>query len=422
MISMAPLYRFYRSELKNVHDTILNGGVSIFVGINTIGKTYLAQQILSDDFRSQYLKKEKVYLVHLDFKDKKVLKNQDVYKFWLDKTHEAVRSKVKEISDFNEFTFYSELTEVINGLKTDERISFIVSDAQNIIDKPESLFSNLTYLLLYSYGKISFIILSEPHILDSQNSHIQAFIQRFTKNKFMFLKTFDRKTAKADLCIQEQLLQTDFRKFHAIIIRNAKGLHGAIRTFCFLLKNNPGVKNIRSLMKVAYDDKLCQNWVKEVLDSLPRESINILKQVSLFNVPFSKFKLNNYGKWLIDLGILNKNGTPHYSLLQLFLKKYSIPELNNLPSIELKNNSLYLKGERVQIPENEMKIMKLLYRSKGQVISYDKIGNVLWKNKPEKYSLWAIAQVIRRIREILIKYSINPKTINSVRGEGYIYN
>ena len=66
--------------------------------------------------------------------------------------------------------------------------------------------------------------------------------------------------------------------------------------------------------------------------------------------------------------------------------------------------------------------VKTLYKSKKKIVSYDKISEKLWKNEPDKFSLWAISQIIKRLRKKLSDYFINPNTIRSRRGEGYVFN
>lgn len=59
----------------------------------------------------------------------------------------------------------------------------------------------------------------------------------------------------------------------------------------------------------------------------------------------------------------------------------------------------------------------------NKLISRDEIGSVLWgKNSDEKYSDWAIDQVVSKLRKKLIKLGLGENSIFTVRGRGYRIN
>lgn len=420
MILQNQFYIFYRSYLKKISQIIRDGKISIFVGINTIGKTLFTEQLMSKRFREEFLQAQKTHLVLLDFKDKPPPTSKQLYRYWLMQTAKTTGQKLDQNEDFNDYIFSFQMSEIIKNLKGNEKIVFILLDAQRILDQPESFFTSLTYLYIYSYGKISYIFLSEPHILECDNPGVQRFTQRFTDNNFIFLKNFDTRTSLADIERQSQLLGINFQKYKSLILRYSKGLHGVIRTFCYLLKDNPGITNIRQLMKIAYNDKFCQMWVKEVLDSLPAQSVRILREIILEKERFKTYHKDLYCKWLVDLGFLKKKGTFRYPLMLPILNQYSPLTLEKAIPIKLLKNRLFLQGEETILPKNEFIVLQILYKSKGKLVTYDQIGEILWKDDPNKFSLWAISQIISRLRKKLSSYSINPKIISSQRGEGYI--
>src|SRR3989344_2770656 len=97
------IYNFYRIELKQVADTIGKGKVAIFVGINAIGKTYLARQVLSERFRNEFLENQKTYFVSVDLKDKVGLTTEQVLSFCLSETRKAlgIKSDGKVMNTFS---------------------------------------------------------------------------------------------------------------------------------------------------------------------------------------------------------------------------------------------------------------------------------------------------------------------------------
>ncbi len=117
-----------------------------------------------------------------------------------------------------------------------------------------------------------------------------------------------------------------------------------------------------------------------------------------------------------------KNGDDPY----LYLKEHAgIRKL-------LMTNSISFVGNRVKVgnmsvtyifSEQELDVLKLLYQSKGDIISKDDIATTLWKTRIlEKYSESAISQLIRRIRDKLELLEIPRDTILTAHGKGYIFS
>ena len=423
MVIDRQFFQFYKPYLKRISYAIRNGKSQIFVGINSIGKTLLVNQILSKNFRDKFLRKQKTHFVFWEFKDKNPHTAQQLYKYCLIQTAKVLGEKLPPKETFNDFSFYLLMSEMVKKLGSDEKVVFILLDFQQLLSQEEPFFKSLIYLEWYSYGKVSYLVLSEPQILDSRNPWVQKFIQRFTNHKFIFLPTFDRKTILVDIEREENFNKSALnRRHHSIIIRHSQGLHGVIGAFCYLLKDNPQVATIKQLMKIVDNDKMCNFWFKDLLDSLPRQSIKILKAVGDNKKKFKKLGKYIYGRWLVDLGFLKKDGTFSFKFLLPVLNQYEEPSDKDKRQLKLQNNLFYANGDKVDLTKKEFLVLRLLYKSKSKFVSYDKIGEVLWKENPDKFSLWAISQIIRRLRKKLSDYFIPPQTIRSVRGEGYILN
>ncbi|OGM33085.1 hypothetical protein A3D00_02650 [Candidatus Woesebacteria bacterium RIFCSPHIGHO2_02_FULL_38_9] len=416
------IYHFYRSNLSQIARVIEKGKVAIFAGINAIGKTYLFQQVLSNRFKEKLLENKKTHLVAIDLKDKIGLTTEQILAYWLTQTKETLGLKSEE-KEVNNFSFYSEMTELIKKLNPDEKISFVILDFQNTFNCDESFFQSLIYLQIYSYGKVSYIVLSEPQILQSKNAGVIRFLEKFENlRKFNFIKVFDDKTLRADVAIQGKLLNMDFKKYVSMLVKHSHGYHGISRTSCHLIRDNPDLTDIRKLSKVFAENSSCQFWVKEIFDSIPRESIRILKEVAGEKAKFEKYRKNIYGQYLADLTFLKKDGTFQYPILLPFLKNYVLSGEEGIPQLKLSGKSFVANGDKIKLTKKEFMVLETLYKNKGKVVSLDILGEAIWKDNPDEFSLWAIAQIIRRLRKKLAFYFINPQTLKSVRNEGYILN
>jgi hypothetical protein len=411
-------YKFYKPFYSQITQTIIFGKSIMFVGINTIGKTFLSQQILSNRFRQEYLKNQHVTFSFINLKDRSKPTPEQIYNEWLKITADALLTKLPK-EDINEFSFYTHMSKMINSLKKDEKLCFVILDSQNLLGMPESFFQSLVYFSIYSYSKISFIFLSEPQILTTTNVGFHRFAQRSLRYKYLFLKPHDIKTVKADIHLQSDLLKFDFSKYMNLISTYSRGLHGVTRSFCYLIRDNPNVKTIRQLMGIVNSDNLIRYWVYDVLDSLPKESVRILKAVMSNKQEFKKYAKQQYCQWLVHLGFLKPYGAIRYPLILPMLSSYTIGTENSSRTINIKNTAVYIGNEKVKLTRQEHIVFLLLFGAKGETVSQDAIGNAIWHGNPDKFSPWAIAQIIRRIKKHLSYYLISPTCIQSVRNCGY---
>ena len=118
---------------------------------------------------------------------------------------------------------------------------------------------------------------------------------------------------------------------------------------------------------------------------------------------------------------LKKDGTFRYPLLTPFIKNYSPQDLTS-PEVRRIKNSFFVGNDKMKLTKKEFMALDLLYKNKGKPVSSDSLGESIWKDNPDEFSLWAIAQIIRRLRKKLAFYFINPQRIKSVRNEGYVLN
>src|SRR4030067_2776781 len=161
-------FEFLRPELELVAKTIEKGGAIFFVGLNGSGKTYFSERILSSRFQTDFFPNKKLHCVFLSFKDKVKPEKSQIYNYWIDETAKILNEPVNQNEEFNDFTFYSKMNSFVSKLKLDEKVCFVILDAHELLSQDEAFFTSLYYLYNYSLNRVSYVILSEPHILFSQ--------------------------------------------------------------------------------------------------------------------------------------------------------------------------------------------------------------------------------------------------------------
>lgn len=97
--------------------------------------------------------------------------------------------------------------------------------------------------------------------------------------------------------------------------------------------------------------------------------------------------------------------------------------LTSAPLFQIKNTDIYLKNKKVttKFSTQEQKILLLLVRQKNALCTWDDLARVLWEKEDEtKFSFWAIAKTIQRLRDKIESLGVTSTIIQAKRKEGYL--
>ncbi len=84
------------------------------------------------------------------------------------------------------------------------------------------------------------------------------------------------------------------------------------------------------------------------------------------------------------------------------------------------NSKLVISKLDTNLTLTEKEILKNLQNRNGAVVNFEAIGDIIWKDRAvEKYSEWAIAQTVHRLREKIQSLGFTSELIQTKRGEGY---
>ncbi len=78
-------------------------------------------------------------------------------------------------------------------------------------------------------------------------------------------------------------------------------------------------------------------------------------------------------------------------------------------------------GERVELSEKEIELLRYLVRHSGRAISRDELLGNVWRISPQGVSTRTIDMHIARLREKLRDDPAPPRTLLTVRGKGYMF-
>jgi hypothetical protein len=97
--------------------------------------------------------------------------------------------------------------------------------------------------------------------------------------------------------------------------------------------------------------------------------------------------------------------------------------INNQSVFKVKDGQLIIKNRSVKntFTATEKELLKTLVGQKNQTCSFDTLAEVIWPGQSEeKFSFWAIAKTLQRLRNKLESLGLNPAAIQTQRKQGYV--
>ncbi|MDQ3098809.1 MAG: winged helix-turn-helix domain-containing protein [bacterium] len=158
----------------------------------------------------------------------------------------------------------------------------------------------------------------------------------------------------------------------------------------------------------TYDDKQLNNWIA-------RKSISdfIMFHTKLKDLLSEDTKLSGVMQFIEEY----KGDLAEESAAYLRKLGYPLPG-----SFSYTENSIHFNKEPLKGLENkEIDILKKLIDKRGEIISFEEVGDVYWgKDSPDKFSLYSIAKIIEKIRKSFRENNIPERCLQTVRKRGYL--
>lgn len=165
---------------------------------------------------------------------------------------------------------------------------------------------------------------------------------------------------------------------------------------------------------------------------LTEDMRKILAEVSRKKV--TDLPTNDEAKTLLSLGLIKKTADGYFRpFCQLFedaILKKTMPEpvledLGQNIGFDEKFNAVAINGKPVEekLTRQEHQLLASFLRQPNKLFARDEIAEVIWaKESYEKYSDWAIDQLISKLRKKLADLGVAEKALVTVRGRGYKFN
>lgn len=188
-----------------------------------------------------------------------------------------------------------------------------------------------------------------------------------------------------------------------------------------------GIEELGTLIRSNYEIRAVSDRILEVLTE---EMKNFLTEITIDKV----YELPNKEELLAleSLGLISKSEDGSYQPFCLAFRdavlKTVLPRTNNTTKqskglvFESDLNSISFDGKPLEddLTRQEFELLSYLIKSPNKLHSRDEIAEALWgKDSFEKYSDWAIDQLMSKLRKKLTSLKVKDNTLVTVRGRGY---
>jgi DNA-binding response OmpR family regulator len=201
-----------------------------------------------------------------------------------------------------------------------------------------------------------------------------------------------------------------------------------LKEACQILADRFSKKLATDQIRDIFYDNYELRWViGKVFEIRSSEEKNILSKIAL-RQDFSKDKNKEAFDFLLKMGLVKKIGGELRPFNKLFSRTIQGFEKNEIASVNARQEDLNLdketsaiiyKGRTIGKISREYSVLTELLRTPDSLITRDDIGKILWgKEMYEKYSDWALDQLISKLRKKLSGLDIRGRLI-TIRGKGY---
>jgi len=92
--------------------------------------------------------------------------------------------------------------------------------------------------------------------------------------------------------------------------------------------------------------------------------------------------------------------------------------------LHIKNDTVLIddKLPKFTFTQTETRLLQKFISFPNEIVSYYEIGDILWDNNPDKFSLWALSRILYKLRNKLYKNNLSPEMLQNIRNRGYCFN
>lgn len=439
---------YKKKLLKEILTQIKQGESFTLMGMPGIGKTDLFQTFDKNiKFWEQLFPKEKIdfIIVFLDLTKLLDISPLGFYRLLLTRIQkkidenlkdENIQRKIKEIytnalNNHDLFVIFSAVEDIIKLITLDANLNLciLIDDFGTLADFDKQFFNSLKAIRNINKWKVTLAFSSDRDLITSLTPEVLDELYDLFLNKQLWLKPISKKDAYLGLREWERERGIKLpKKIKQSIFEISGGHPGYMRALSRIYFDNgkeSSILNNEEIIKLALHSTTLARSEKVWLKFLDEYKDFLVHFVNNPNIP-----INHRAKYLIKTGVIKEeNGKKKLfsPLLEIYIKsKIDKKDTVEIPVpkglyIDPKTKTIYIDSKTLkkEPTPNEYKILQLLYKNKGKIVTREELAETLWGQKSiEKYSDWAIDRTLSRIRKKISDKASNPRFIETIKGRG----
>lgn len=405
-------------RLKPVFSKVEKGYSTAYLGLNGSGRTTHIRCVLSSKSLLEKLlsqkKKNKLNIIFISYEslpDKSVTTFAKAILCEIKNNLVGNKESKKQIDSIlltnDVYLILDQIKQTLSTLiKKDSSFRLII-----IIDQLEKLtdFDPMIGMVIKSIWqierrqpieKISFLFLGSPGAFYQENNSLSKTIRFIVGQNILYSPLLSDREITYSLKRHSRLQEFRLKNDQFSFLHHFLGAIGSLLRYGIQIAKE--TKNIEELRVELMNSSLIRSLTLEIWQGLTdKEKFEMQNCLRTKKAPVKKSSL-------IKLGIYQNN-------------KLSAEILKVITPWSTKENSE--SKSLLDIPEEmspqEENFLRFLIKHTNKVVSKDEVAEALWgKDYLEKYSDWAMAQIVARLRKKIAAYH-KPITILTLRGRGY---
>lgn len=217
-------------------------------------------------------------------------------------------------------------------------------------------------------------------------------------------------------------------KYESLILTMSGG-HPNLIKVCTRIVAESSIKN---KTPNEIEEILFNHYETNTICRVVYESLGVNSKSSIQGIVSGDISNPSAGNLALKLGLINKSSSGKHQIFGQLMVNFVEKDLVNNTNknhkysgkieFNIATGIVSIGGENVDdiFTRQEYELLKSFLFEPGKLKSRDDIGNILWGDHAyEKYSDWAIDQIVSKLRKKLIKLGLNENIIVTLRGRGY---
>lgn len=315
-----------------------------------------------------------------------------------------------------------------NGLE----VVFFLGEFDELFFANKILNNNLKSLWSFLSPSLHFVFLMRENIVDS--SLIKKFYElaETVLQNIVFVPLLTAKDVDHLISLNEKAIGVVFSPQEKKAMVQVCGPHPfLLKTACRAAAKIKGrkkqVNELERILAGNYELRSASSVIWEVLTEKEKEFVSSVVHSRVSEIPFERESLKILGLIREEKGrvvVFNKLLTDYIQAggSKKRMPSPSLTEKNGQEfSIEEETEIVLLNGKPIEeyLSRQEDNVLTMLIKKKGRLCTRDDIGGALWgEDSYEKYSDWAIDQLISKLRKKLKQLGVKDG-LKTIRGRGY---